>query len=112
MKLTIPDDLWFTYISHNNSVYFMVTPQESKNKQHFMKMMEDAALTHIPDGGSNELFTLDTEGRTQRASTPLLTGGPLLGFSTYGAVHQLPCVSTPGMEPMDEKVQRGISQTI
>ena len=84
-KGTIHDSLWFKYTTHDNCVYFMVTPKESKNKGHLITMMEDVALTcptDIRDGGSNELFNLDAEGRTLRASTPLLTGGSHLGFGT------------------------------
>ena len=90
-------------------------PQGEQEQGTLNKDEEDAALTcptDIPDGGSKELFTLDAEGRTLRASTPLLTGGPLLGFSTYGAVHQLLCVSAAGMDAMDEKVKGVIFPTI
>ena len=90
MEGTIPDGLWFPYMSHNNSEYFTVDSRESKNDGHLMKMKEDAALTrttNIPDGESNKLFTLDILSRTLRGSTPLLTGGPRLGLLVVRSSH-------------------------
>ena len=38
MKGTVPHGLWFKYTSHDNCVYFMITPKESKNKGHLRRM--------------------------------------------------------------------------